>query len=349
MKIGFVINDMAIEMADYSTTYLALTALRRGHEVWYISLDDFAYDPDDHVHARAIRAPAKRYRSEVRFMRDLQSPDRPLERISVDELDVMMLRNDPSLDTFQRPWARLAGINFGRLAAKQGVIVLNDPDGLCHAINKVYLQQVPNAVRPRTLISRNKDDIKAFARAEKGQIVLKPLAGSGGRNVFLVRPSDMPNLNQMIESVLRDGYVIAQEYLPEARFGDLRVFMMNGELLRKGNKIAAVRRVPHEGDMRSNITAGGVAQAEEVGNEVFKIAELLRPRLVADGLFLVGLDVVGDKVMEVNVFSPGNLNTAGRLAGVDFLPEVIAAIERKIEYVREARGRYTNAEIATMC
>ena len=151
--------------------------------------------------------------------------------------------------------------------------------------------------------------------------------------MFLVRPTDMPNLNQMIESVLRDGYAIAQEYLPQARFGDLRVFMMNGKLLRRGNKIAAVRRIPGEGDMRSNITAGGTAQTEEVGDEVFNIAELLRPRLVADGLFLVGLDVVGAKLMEVNVFSPGNLNTSGLLAGVDFLPEVIAAIERKVEYV----------------
>ena len=102
MKIAFVINGMPIEMADYSTTYLALAALRRGHEVWYISVDDFAYDPDDHVHARAIKAPAKRYRSAVTFMRDLQSPVLPSERITVDELDVMMLRNDPSLDALQR-------------------------------------------------------------------------------------------------------------------------------------------------------------------------------------------------------------------------------------------------------
>ena len=121
-----------------------------------------------------------------------------------------MLRSDPSTDTGPRTWAQTAGINFGRIAMRHGVIVLNDPNGLAGAMNKIYFQLFPEEVRPRTVISRDRDEIKTFIQEEGGHAVLKPLLGSGGANVFLVRLDDRPNLNQMIEAVSREGYVIAQ-------------------------------------------------------------------------------------------------------------------------------------------
>src|SRR5690606_31609580 len=134
--------------------------------------------------------------------------------------------------------------------------------------------------------------------------VLKPLQGSGGASVFLVRPDDIPNINQMIDAVSRDGYVIAQEYLPAATEGDMRLFMMNGRPLRVKGKYAAFRRIRSGGDMRSNGHAGGKLAEAEVTDTALRMAEIVRPKLVQDGMFLVGLDVVGDKLMEINVFSP---------------------------------------------
>ena len=115
---------------------------------------------------------------------------------------------------------------------RHGVIVLNDPNGLAKAMSKMYFQLFPEEVRPRTLITRDRDEIKAFAKEEGGNIVLKPLQGSGGQSVFLVRPEHVPNINQMIDAVSRDGYVIAQEYLPAAAEGDMRLFLLNGAPLR---------------------------------------------------------------------------------------------------------------------
>ena len=111
---------------------------------------------------------------------------------------------------------------------RHGVVVLNDPNGLAKAMNKMYFQLFPEEVRPRTLITRDHEEIKAFAKEEGGNIVLKPLQGSGGSGVFLVNPDDKSNLNQMIDAVSRDGFVICQEYLPAAEEGDMRLFVMNG-------------------------------------------------------------------------------------------------------------------------
>ncbi len=346
MKIAFAVNELETELANYTTTRLALSALGRGHEVWHIPLADFAYDPDEQVHARAVRAPRSSYRSAARFLGDLCSEEAVIERISVDALDVLMLRNDPAIDLHTRPWARLAGINFGRLAMRKGVIVLNDPDGLNRAVNKMYLQVFPKSVRPRTLISRNREDIKSFVRDEGGAAVLKPLAGSGGRSVFLITPEERANLNQMIDAVIVEGYAIAQEYLPEAEAGDTRLFLMNGEVLRRDGKVAMFRRVNPAGDMRSNMAAGGQMQPAKLNDAMLGIVEAVRPQLVHDGMFLVGLDIVGDKLMEINVFSPGGLFGVGRMAGVNFAHAVIEALERKVAYRQGCAEPRRNVELA---
>ncbi len=241
-------------------------------------------------------------------------------------LTYSMLRNVPSDDYLQRPWAAATATEFARVAMRHGVIVLSDPNGLAKASSKMYFQLFPEEVRPRTLITRDRDEIKHFAQ-DQGTIVIKPLQGSGGASVFLVRKEDIPNLNQMIDAVSRDGFVIAQEYLSAAEQGDMRLFVMNGRPLRVGKRYAAFRRVRSGGDMRSNIHAGGTKAAAEIDSNVLKIAEIVRPKLVQDGMFLVGLDIVGDKLMEINVFSPGGLGSAQQFEKTNFSAKVIDAIE----------------------
>ena len=348
MKIAFVVNDIMTEQPGYSTVRLAMAATNRGHEVWFIGSGDFAYDTDEKIHARAMGVHKSKYKLSASYLKDLHSSSARKERIVADDLDVLMLRSDPSTETGARYWAQSAGIIFGRAAMQAGVIVLNDPNGLARAMNKMYFQLFPEEVRPRTIITRDRDEIKKFAKDEGGRIVLKPLQGSGGQGVFLVQPTDVANINQMIESVSRDGYVIAQEYLEAAQEGDTRLFVMNGQPLKHKGKYCAFRRVRSGDDMRSNVHAGGSIAAAEVNDTFLNIVEIVRPRLVQDGMFLVGLDIVGDKLMEVNVFSPGGLGSAQKFEGVNFAHAVIHALESKVQYMNFYKRNFDNVDMACL-
>ena len=348
MKLGFVVNDVMTEESGYSTTRLGMTALNRGHEVWVMGVGDMAYDVDEKIRANARSAPKKNYKSTETYLADIKGLKAKKERITIDDLDVLMLRNDPSQDSGAKSWAQTSGINFGRIAMRHGVIVLNDPNGLAKAVNKTYFQLFPDEVRPKTVITRNRDEIKQFVESQDGRAVLKPLQGSGGAGVFLVRPEDKANLNQMIDSLVRDGYVIAQEYLPAAAEGDTRLFVMNGRPLRYKGKYAAFRRVRAGDDMRSNIHAGGKLREAEITATHLKMAKIVRPKLVQDGMFLVGLDIVGDKLMEINVFSPGGLGSAQKFEKVNFNAAVIEALEQKVEYMSYYHRDFDNIDMATL-
>jgi len=347
VNIAFFINDFEREHPGYATTVLAHQAATRGHRVHYLTPNDFVLRPDDTLSAHARVMEEKKYKSRPAFFSELKSSECKIEPIDLAEMDVLMLRSDPSIDADQ-PWAAEAGILFGREAAKRGTIVLNDPDSLGRAINKLYFQSFPAEARAETLITKNEDDIKAFAKAHKGNIILKPLQGSGGTGVFKLDPSSKSNLNQMIEAIGRDGYIIAQAYVPAAKKGDIRMFLMNGQPLQIDGKYCALRRVAAKDDIRSNIHAGGKAEAVEIGETELRVAELIRPKLVADGMFLVGIDIVGDKILEVNVFSPGNLKSCSELAGVDFSVPIVDAIERKAEIARDYSRSFDNRHLAIL-
>jgi glutathione synthase len=348
MRIAFVVNGIQTEWPGYTTTHLAMAATHLGHEAWYVGIGDFVYNTDEHVHAHGTRVRQTRHRQTHAYLQDLWGPDAIHDYLDLSEFDVILLRNDPADDVISRPWARLAGINFARFAARSGVLVVNDPDGLCEAVNKLYLQRFPVEVRPRVLVTRKPDQIKDFCEQMGGTIVLKPLYGSGGRNVFLVRPEDVPNLNQMIEVVTRDGYIIAQEYLPKAVEGDIRLFLLNGKPLQHKGHYAAIRRVRCGDDMRSNMSVGANSAPAVITDEILQLAEEVRPQLQHDGMFFVGLDIVGDKLMEINVFSPGGLESSEAFTGARFSQLVIEDLERKIVQRREAAQAISNKVMAVL-
>jgi glutathione synthase len=300
------------------------------------------------VRAWARAAPRKAYRTTTTYLADVQGEKAKLERIAVDGLDVLLLRNDPAADLGSRPWAQSAGFLFGQRAAAHGVIVLNDPHALAAATTKLYFEYFPEAARPRSLISRSPDDLRKFVEDEGGKACLKPLQGSGGTNVFVLDPKTVGNLNQIIEVVTRDGYAIAQEYLPAAKHGDTRLFLMNGEPLVVEGKYCAFRRLAAKDDVRSNLHAGGRLARAKVTDEMLALAELVRPRLIADGMFLVGLDIVGDRLMEINVFSPGGLGSAAKFEKVDFSQAVIGALECKVAARAHAHGTLTNRQLSML-
>jgi glutathione synthase len=346
MRIGFVVNSVATEEPEYTTTRLALAAARRGHETWLMGVDDFAHLPDGTVAAHARNSTVKKPRSLKAYLRSIQSNE-DCEPIHVDDLDVLMMRNDPAEDSLERPWAVTSGVLFGQLSVTRGTLVVNDPASLANAVNKTYFQHFPEIVRPRTLISRNPDDISTFVDDLGGRAVLKPLQGSGGSGVFFVSGDESSNLNQMVEALGRDGYVVAQEVLPAATEGDIRLFVMNGEPLAVDGRYAAFRRVNEGDDLRSNMRVGGRAEAVEVTDAMLELVDLVRPKLVADGMFLVGLDIAGDKLMEVNVFSPGGLGSCQALYEVDFAESVIDALAHKVDLRRHYPDLLDNLSLAT--
>jgi glutathione synthase len=280
MRIAFLVNSIEGEHPRYTTTALALAALARGHQVCYVTPGAFVLRPDDGLVVRARALPGSGYKKVETLLQALQGDNARSETIDVSEIDVLFLRNDPSEDAAERPWAASAGPMFGRLAAARGVLVVNDPDGLALAENKLYLQGFPQVVRPASLISKSIDEIRAFIDEQPGGVILKPLQGSGGKNVFKIGSSGDSNLNQIFEAVSGEGYLIAQRYIPEAVAGDVRLFVMNGLPLQRDGKYAAMRRVPARGDLRSNMHASGTAEKVKISETALAIAELVRPKLV---------------------------------------------------------------------
>ena len=348
MKIGFLINDLATERANYTTTRLARAALAREHEAWFISVADLGQSTSGEIFAHATASDRGPGEDRGDFMDHVRSKEARSEKLCVDDLDVLFLRNDPAEDSNKRPWAVTSGILFGQLAAVRGVLVVNDPFTLANAVNKTYFQHFPEVVRPKTLISRQVDDIAEFLAELPEGAVLKPLQGSGGSGVFSVTTADAPNLTQIVEAISRDGYVVAQEFLPEAAEGDVRMFLMNGSPLCVDGHHAALRRRNETEDFRSNVSAGGKVEAVEITDQMLTVAERVRPKLLADGMFLVGLDIVGDKLMEINVFSPGGLGICQSLYDTDFTTAVIEALEDKVTTRSYYGQRITNAQLSSL-
>ena len=348
MKIAFLVNDVMTEKDDYATIRLARRAGEMGHEVALVSIVDLAYEADERVTGLAVSPRSSDHADDASILADLQDPENEPERIALSDVDVLMLRMDPADELPARPWAHGSSLLFAQLAAIRGTIVLNDPFKLTDATNKTYFQQFPAAVRPRTLISRHEDSILKFIEDEGGNAVIKPLQGSGGRGVFVVKDGSGANINQMIEATVRDGYAIVQEYLPRAADGDTRYLTLNGRPLVVDGVHACLRRFNETDDARSNISAGGQYEMIEPTEEMLGVVELAGPKLIRDGMYFAGLDIVGDKMMEVNVDTPGALNFIEDLTGKDFSGAVIRDLERKVMLRRQYGGGLSLSEIACM-
>ncbi len=329
MRIAFLVNQVETEIDEYATTRLAKAAALMGHEVWYVGLGDLRIgEPDGEIGAHARPGIAQDDDTLTAFVDRVK--ESTAKRIRMDKLDVVFLRNDSIEDLQDRPWASSLGATFGQLLMAHGVTVVNDPTVLLRAATKVYLDEFPAEIRPRSLVTRNEEDVRNFI-SSVGRSIIKPLCGAKGRNVFLVDGEDEPNLNQIMEAVQEDGYIYAQGYVDGAEEGDMRIFLLDGELIEVDGHIAAFQRVPEGNDPRANISAGGMMQPGEITGQKRAVVEAMRDKLVQDGMFFVGIDVIGDKVVEINADSPGGLQAIERLYEVDICPVVIDALERRAQ------------------
>jgi glutathione synthase len=328
MRLAFFVNEVATEIDEYTTTRLARAAAQRGHQVWYVGLGDVELGQrDGQLLARAHAADFAAEDTLTTFMERIQGRD-VVERIVLDELDALLLRNESIEDLQQRSWASPLGVVFGQMLKARGVTVLNDPTSLMRATSKFYLEEFPETIRPRSLVTRDPEAIQRFV-TEVGHCVLKPLYGAKGRNVFMIENQNQTNLPQMMEAVLADGYAIVQEFVDGGENGDARIFLLEGQILQRNGKLAAFRRVPTGNDPRANISTGGRSIPLQVGDAERGIVEAMSTKLVADGMYFVGIDVIGGKVVEINAESPGGMQSVERLYKIDPCPTVIEALERR--------------------
>ena len=327
MRLAFFVNDVATEVDEYTTTRLARAAAEGGHEVWYVGVGDVELGAaDGQFQARAHRAELGSDDTLESFMERIKGRDP--ERVVMDDLDALFLRNESIDDLQERPWASPLGVAFGQTLKARGVRVVNDPKSLIRATSKLYLEEFPERIRPRSLVTRDPEAIERFVR-DVGHSVVKPLYGAKGRNVFMVEDENETNLAQMTEAVLQDGYAIVQEFVDGGEDGDARIFVLEGRILERDGKLAAFRRVPTGNDPRANISTGGRSVPLEVGDVQRGIVAAMSDKLVDDGMFFVGIDVIGDKVVEINAESPGGMQSVERLYDVDVCPTVIEALERR--------------------
>ncbi len=316
LRIAVVADPVARFLPDKDTTFvLMLEAQRRGHAVFAIE--------HRHLFARGdeVGAPCRRV--------ELRRPSAPDEAHYVfheamvarlNEFDAVLMRSDPPVDE-----DFLYATHLLSLVEAQGVFVMNRPGALRDANEKLYALNFPDLI-PRTMLTRDIAQLKDFLGDLGGEMIIKPPHGWGGLGIFHVHAKDR-NLNAILEMMTDNGrkLVMAQEYVKAVRdTGDERVVVVDGEAL------GAVARIPREDEHRSNLHVGGTARKVTIGPRERRICDRVADRLRADGLWLVGLDIIGDYLTEVNVTSPTGVQEIDRLDGVRIEAKVIDLVERKV-------------------
>lgn len=327
MKLLVVVNRVSSVKASQGAVRLARQALKMGWRVLFTDVGQLGVDPDGHTFAwtqqtRRHEASPVAYLGRLRGAAKVRTP--------LAQVDAVMIRTNPGRDG-SRMVLHDAALSILRMARDAGTTVLSDPDGLARASSKLYVSRLPAAVRPATLVSRNPSEIEAFVRSRSARSIIKPVSGTQGTDVFRVEPDEPANLRQIIDVVVRQGYAVIQEWLPEAVAGDVRLIVLNGQLLEVDGRVAAVRRVPASGEIRSNVFRGGMATKPERVQAWADVVDQIRPQLVADRLFLVGLDLIGSRIVEVNVYSPGGLQDAEAFAQVNFATPILVAAQEAVE------------------
>jgi glutathione synthase len=327
MRITVLVNAIHDVQARQGTSLLAHAARRRGHHVGLCGVADLSWSGGLVVHEVPVYPS-----SDTAAMLQRVHGAKPVRR-KVEPGDVVLIRTNPARDPERVEW-HTAALELLAHASDRGVAVLNDPRGLMEARSKLFLFGLPASVVPVTAVSSREDELRGFVRSAGGPCVLKPVSGTRGEGVFLVdtegtTPNSIP-LEDALARLQGGGPIMAQHAVPSYRQGDTRVLLVEGKPLTVGGRRATVRRIPPAEDFRSNIHVGGSPEpgvwTPGIEAAVRGSADVLREM----GLFLVGLDVIGDRIIEVNVFSPGGFGSAYEFEGVDFAGAVIGHLERKL-------------------
>jgi glutathione synthase len=309
MKLGVVMDPIEkITVKKDSTFAMLLAAQHRDWQISYMELGDIFLNSGN-VFAK---------------QRQISVTDDPdswfkVENESIDpldDLDVILMRKDPPFDM-----EYIYATYLLEFAQKKGVKVINNPQSLRDANEKLYTCHFPQCAPP-TLVTRRASDIRDFLE-QHGDIILKPLDGMGGTSIFRIHSKDH-NISVIIESLTdyENRFVMAQTFIPEIETGDKRILMINGVPVDY-----ALARIPAKGETRGNLAAGGTGKGVELTERDRWICSEVAPVLKAKGLYFVGLDVIGDYLTEVNVTSPTCIRELDRIYELDIAGDLMDCIE----------------------
>ncbi|BCH57446.1 glutathione synthase [Agrobacterium vitis] len=298
----------SINISGDSTFAMSLEAQARGYKLFHYTPDRLTMR-DGRVYATV----------EPMELRDVKGDHFTLgspERVDLSTMDVVLLRQDPPFDMAYITATHM----LERIHPK--TLVVNDPAWVRNSPEKIFVTEYADLMPP-TLITRDPAEIAAF-RAEQGDIILKPLYGNGGAGVFHSTRDDrnFSSLMEMFGQMFREPF-IAQGYLPAVRKGDKRIILVDGE------PVGAINRVPAEHDARSNMHAGGKPEPTELTTREREICARIGPALRERGFLLVGIDVIGDYMTEINVTSPTGIREVKNFGGADIASLLWNAIEKK--------------------
>ena len=311
MRFAFVVDPLeGLKAYKDSSVAMMRAAALRGHEVHAILREDLAWR-EAAVFARAARL-------------DLREDDaawyhaHPARAEALVEFDAVLMRQDPPFD-----FEYVVATWLLERAQAAGARIFNDPRAIRDHSEKLAIAEFSQFTVP-TLVARDAELLHGFI-AETGDAVLKPLDGMGGSQVFRVRAED-PNRNVIVETLTHNGTrtVMAQRYIPEIAHGDKRILLIGGQVVPY-----ALARIPKAGETRGNLAAGGTGVAQPLSTRDRAIAETLAPVLDRRGLLLVGLDVIGDHLTEINVTSPTCFVEIAQQTGFDVAGMFIDALERR--------------------
>lgn len=309
MKIAFILDPLAALKA-YKDSSIAMmrVAQARGHAVFSIQRKALSVR-DGIVIARSLP---------IRLRDDNHDWFEPgeAEVLPLSTFDAVLMRQDPPFDA-----EYVAATWILERAVAQGARIFNDPRAIRDHSEKVSIAEFPQFT-PTTLISREASGLNAFID-ELGDVILKPLDGMGGTGIFRVRHDD-PNRNAIIETLTDNGRrtIMAQRYLPQIAEGDKRVLLVGGEVMPY-----TLARIPMAGETRGNLAAGGKGVAMPITAREKEIAEALAPVLWQRGLLLVGLDMIGGHLTEINVTSPTCMVEIAQQTGFDVASHLIEKLE----------------------
>jgi len=307
-SVVVIMDDIArINIKKDTTFALLLEARRRGHQVWYAEQNDLSLHGGD-VHAR-LRSLEVREDPEGWYELGPEKP-RPLG-----SGDLVFMRKDPPVDQNYIFTTYLLD-----LAEQAGAQVINRPAALRDFNEKLAIARYPDLIAP-TLVSSQADELRAFVE-KQGRAVIKPLDGMGGLGIFKTGADD-PNLNVIIETVTGQGCrpAMAQGWLDAIVDGDKRVLMIDGQPVDY-----LLARIPGKSDFRGNLARGGLGQGRRLEDGDREIARRVRPLLVENGIRFAGIDIIGDRLTEINVTSPTCVRELDREFGINIAGDLFDAI-----------------------
>jgi len=309
LAMAFVMDPIgALDIGADTTFVLMLEAVNRGHRVFFVTPGELGAEEGN---ATAQVQPVAALRREVGRHVELEAPRRS---VLDDDFDVVFQRTDPPVDTAYVEATQI-------LSLCRRALVLNRPQGILAANEKLYALHFPELMT-ETLVTQRIPQLVDFLAKCGGEMIVKPLDGRGGEGIFHVRHDDR-NLFSILEQATRfeKRRTMAQRYLPDVRRGDKRILLLDGE------PIGALLRVPADGEVRANLHVGGRAVRTQLDDADRRIVERIAPSLRRDGLFFVGIDVIGGCLTEVNVTSPTGVQEVNTLENTRLEARVLDAVE----------------------